>query len=74
MYAGIYFDHVWFFLSFKTITATFTLPRMLITIKKSETCHVFSLSLSLSHFFVIALSPLSPKTEIDLPPLRRGAM
>jgi hypothetical protein len=23
---------------------------------------------------VIALSPLSPKTEIDLPPLRRGAM
>jgi hypothetical protein len=68
---------VWFFLSFNTITAAFTPPRMLTTVKKSETCHVFfslSLSLSLSRFFVIALSPLSPETEIDLPALRRGAM
>ena len=53
---------MWFFLSFKTIT----LPRMLTTVKKSETCHFFFLL-----FFVIALSPLLPETEIDLPPLRR---
>ena len=56
-------------ISFKTITAAFTPPRMLTTVKKSETCHVFVLI-----FFVIALSPLSLETEIDLPPLRRGAM
>jgi len=41
---------------------------LLPTVKKSETCH----DPPPLRFFEIALSPLSP--EIDLPPLRRGAM
>ena len=51
---------MWLFLRFKTITATFTPPRMLTTVEKTE----------MSRFFVTPLSPLSP--EIDFPPLRRG--
>jgi hypothetical protein len=51
---------VWFFLSFKTITAHFY------TAKNVDNRQEI---LNVSRFFVIALSPLSP--EIDLPPLRR---
>ena len=50
---------MWFF-SFKTITAAFTPPRVLTTVKKSETCHVFFFSSSSSSFFCNCI--ISPVT------------